>query len=53
MFTAGQDDHPGPSSTVSEHLAQAFFLVRSEHSGGLQVDVDVGVYRVVTEVVLS
>lgn len=52
MVTAGQNDHSGASSTVAEHLAQALFLVRSEHGGGLQVHVDVRVYCIVPEVVL-
>lgn len=53
MFTAWQDDDSGASSTISKHLAQALFLVRSEHGCGLQVDVNVRVHRVVTEVVLG
>lgn len=52
-LTAGQHDDPGASASIPEHLAQTLFLVGPQHSGGLQVDVDVGVDRVVAKVVLG
>lgn len=41
-----------PGASVPEHLSEALLLVGAQHGRGLQVDVDVGVHRVVAEVVL-
>lgn len=46
-----KNESPRPS--VAEHLAQTLLLVGTQHCGRLQVDVDVGVHRVVAEVVLG
>lgn len=52
-YTAGQHNDSRPSSAVAEHLPQTFLLIGSQDGRGLQVHVDVGVHRVIPEVVLG
>lgn len=52
-LTAGQHYYARSCAAISKHLAQTLLLVRPQHCGGLQVDVDVRVYGVISKVVLG
>ena len=53
VLTTRKNDDSWARTTVSEHLAQAFFLVRSQARARSQIDVDVSIARVVGEIVFS
>jgi hypothetical protein len=50
--TTRQNDDTGPGSTITKHLGERCLLIRSDNSHWLELDIEIGIGGIVSEIVL-